>query len=197
MKYTYLAAFICALGTLVSSLPVMPIARDAEIDYPSLSRRMPPAVPHTMSLKKSDVGTAAEHWALHVHPTQPGAGDLHVVHAVSDNTKAGVLQYQHLNYGTYNGPSTNPTSETHHIGTFATKTAAMNAISSVRNNVGLTHQFPTHNCVDFTCGAVNHLVNTNQLPETARTNMNAQYNANQAAVRHTTNTQANRQAAGL
>jgi hypothetical protein len=90
----------------------------------------PPDVPHAVSMKKHGLGTEHEHWALHFHPVTPGQGDLHVLHAVSQMEKDGVLRVEHDSKGPYRGESSN--SIVHHIANFPSKAAGRGHGSSAR-----------------------------------------------------------------
>jgi hypothetical protein len=158
---------------------------------------MPPAIPHAVSLKKSKIGTEKEHWALHVHPVEEGKGKLHVLHAVSDPDKLGVLAVDHVKKGVYTGPSTKSDSQIVHLGNFATHSQAMEAINGVKKNVELHHSFPDENCVDFCHAAVHHMVANHGLDQQAATIMDSHYNAEEAGVRDRTGTAHNKEAAGV
>jgi hypothetical protein len=158
---------------------------------------MAPAIPHQISLKKTDVGTEKEHWALHVHPVEPGKSDLHILHAVSVPGNEGVLEPWDQNAGTYESRPAKEKSETVPLGTFTTKGKALAAVTDAEKNVHLTEQYPTQNCVDFACAAVKHMVKNKHLPPEAEETMTAHYNKDQATVRKNTNTADAKKAAGV
>ena len=151
-------------------------------------------IPYQASLKQSKPGTADEHWGLHFHPQQAGKGDLHVLHAVSDDKKNGVLQVEHLNKGTYNPPAG---STNHPIAQFPSQSKALAAMRDVKNNVKLDQQFPHENCVDFTCKAVKHMADNGHIPQANHDTFKQHYDAQKDAVRANTNTAGNRKKAGV
>jgi hypothetical protein len=150
-------------------------------------------IPHQVSLKQSSPGTENEHWALQFHPKKANQGNLHVLHAVSDDKKNGVLHVEKQNKGMFDPARGNyrPIAE------FPSQSKALTAMRDAQKNVKMNGQFPHDNCVDFTCKAVQHMATNNHIPQSDADAFRQHYDNQKDAVRAKTNTAENRKAAGV
>jgi len=198
---TAVNVFLLGVATVVSALPISQItssldleSRDdfdeldmfeREFDEPALYRR----TEYHVALHKSKVGTADEHWAMHIHPQNSHkTAAWHIVDAKSEQGKAGVLSTDHEKNGGYDKSRQGQ----HHmiLGSFPNAAAAHAAAESIKG-VHCTAPFPGQNCVDWTKAAVTQLHNEGHIDATHKNAFMDHYNTHAGNVRTTTGTPAN------
>jgi len=174
--------------------------RDSDFNQPSLYRR----TNYHVALHKSAVGTASEHWAIHVHPHDSHASaSWHKVHAVSDKAGGtGVLYTEHKPMGGKNkgydaGRQTLPGHEHMILGSNIKSAAEAKAVAESLKGIHCEHPFPGQNCVDWTKHAVEKLHTDGHIDTAHKNAFMDHYNTHAETVRTNTGTPGNKEAAGV
>jgi len=198
---TAVNVLLLGVATVVSALPIAQFTSSQELesrddydvrdmferefDEPALYRR----IQYHVALHKSKVGTEDEHWAMHIHPQNSHAtAKWHIVDAVSEKGKGGVLQADHQEKTGYDKTKQGD----HHmiLGSFPNAAAAHAAAESIKG-IKCGGQFPAHNCVDWTKSAVAKLHEDKHIPDDKKAEFDAHYAEHAPGVRTKTGTPAN------